>query len=450
MVSFQQIPYQFDIVSIGIGAIGTLVGSLCLLVYFTGKLRKKLVVSEMMGKQRKDETVQLNQEIERLRRQRDDFRNECEILGRQTAVLQTRFADMEEQVNERETLLETVQKELTFRFELLAGEILSEKSSLVKQQHETALQNLLQPFHNQLRDFRQKVDDVYDKETRDRTAISSEIKHLRSLNERLSRDATNLTEALQGKNKLQGQWGEMILDTLLEQSGLKKGKEFTAQKSFLTESGKRQQPDVIIHLPEKRDIIIDAKVSLKAFVKAHGEEDSSRRRKYIGMHLDSVKQHVNGLAKKQYYQLEGLNSLDFVLLFIPVEAAFHMVVENEPEFLHRTMQKNVILCSPATLLPILRTIHHLWRQDEQNRNGLIIAKHAGNLYDKFVGFIETFEEIGTRLNQSHKAWQLARNRLTNGKGNLVQRVDQLKELGVQSEKKLADVLKHSSKSKEIK
>nr|WP_232370915.1 DNA recombination protein RmuC [Desulfogranum marinum] len=353
---------------------------------------------------------------------------------------------MANQLEERELLLAATQRQVEQRFELLASEILTEKSSLINHQHESTLKLLLSPFHKQLQEFQHKVDDVYDRETRDRVAITTEIQHLRQLNERLSNDAVNLTEALQGKNKLQGQWGEMVLEKILEESGLRKGVEYTTQVSLHTESGSKRQPDVIVHLPGKRDVIIDAKVSLKAFTQAHSENDEKRRRKYELRHLDSVKRHVTSLSSKQYHQLKGVSSMDFVLLFIPIETAFQKTLENDPEILSRSMRKQVVLCSPSTLLAILRTIQHLWRLDEQNRNGLIIAKQAGNLYDKFVGFIETFEEIGTRLHQSQQAWHLAKKRLSSGNGNLIKRAEYLKELGVQTDRELTEALKQTTRS----
>ncbi len=448
MSSIQPFLHQLDTFSTACGLAAGVFLSLLLSYLATVRLRKNLFICEVNRAKLNQEVDNHQEMISRLRLERDRFRNEYETMHRQTVVLQTRLAGLEEQEDERKILLETIQKELTLKFELLAGDILTEKGSLVKQQHESALQQLLQPFHTQLKNFRQKVDDVYDKETRDRSAITTEIKHLRNLNEKLSTDAVNLTEALQGKNKLQGQWGEMVLERLLEQSGLRKEKEFSTQKSFTTKSGTRKQPDVIIHLPEARDIIIDSKVSLKAFAKAYNEKDSAKSERHLKEHIESIKQHITGLAAKKYHQLEEINTVDFVFLFIPVEGAFQAAVDIAPDIITKSMHKNIILCSPSTLLAVLRTIHHLWRQDEQNKNGLIIAKHAGNLYDKFVGFIETFEEIGTRLEQSQRAWFLAKKRLIDGKGNLVQRVNHLKELGIQTDRDIKDVLKTTTPSEE--
>ncbi len=417
-----------------------------LVLLLVGRIRRQLLVTQIRFDRLSQDTEQQQLLIDRLRQERDILRQEHETLGRDNAGLRARCSGMANQLEERELLLAATQRQVEQRFELLASEILTEKSSLINHQHESTLKLLLSPFHKQLQEFQHKVDDVYDRETRDRVAITTEIQHLRQLNERLSNDAVNLTEALQGKNKLQGQWGEMVLEKILEESGLRKGVEYTTQVSLHTESGSKRQPDVIVHLPGKRDVIIDAKVSLKAFTQAHSENDEKRRRKYELRHLDSVKRHVTSLSSKQYHQLKGVSSMDFVLLFIPIETAFQKTLENDPEILSRSMRKQVVLCSPSTLLAILRTIQHLWRLDEQNRNGLIIAKQAGNLYDKFVGFIETFEEIGTRLHQSQQAWHLAKKRLSSGNGNLIKRAEYLKELGVQTDRELTEALKQTTRS----
>ncbi|MBM9511762.1 DNA recombination protein RmuC [Desulfogranum marinum] len=446
MTHIQYFFQQLDPVAMSIGLGCGLLLTPFLVLLFVGRIRRQFLVTQIRFDRLSQDTEQQQLLIDRLRQERDILRQEHETLGRDNAGLRARCSGMANQLEERELLLAATQRQVEQRFELLASEILTEKSSLINHQHESTLKLLLSPFHKQLQEFQHKVDDVYDRETRDRVAITTEIQHLRQLNERLSNDAVNLTEALQGKNKLQGQWGEMVLEKILEESGLRKGVEYTTQVSLHTESGSKRQPDVIVHLPGKRDVIIDAKVSLKAFTQAHSENDEKRRRKYELRHLDSVKRHVTSLSSKQYHQLKGVSSMDFVLLFIPIETAFQKTLENDPEILSRSMRKQVVLCSPSTLLAILRTIQHLWRLDEQNRNGLIIAKQAGNLYDKFVGFIETFEEIGTRLHQSQQAWHLAKKRLSSGNGNLIKRAEYLKELGVQTDRELTEALKQTTRS----
>ncbi|PID71939.1 MAG: DNA recombination protein RmuC [Desulfobulbus propionicus] len=427
---------QLDLVTLCIGVAAGLLCTPLIALLFTARLRKKLLVSELKTEQLFKASTEQEAAIQQLRNERDTFRHHYETLGREHAALGARYSGLKNQLDERDSVLQATWRQIEQRFELLAGEILTEKSGLINQQHESALKLLLSPFHDQLQEFQRRVDDVYDREARDRVAITKEIQQLRQLNEQLSRDAVNLTEALQGKNKLQGQWGEMLLEKILEDSGLRKDMEYSVQHTLQTSSGKRRQPDAIVHLPGQRDIIIDAKVSLTAFTRAYTAANPQQQQHYNAQHLESVKRHIAGLSAKQYQQLEGITTLDFVLLFIPVEAAFQLALELDQNLLSAASRKQIILCSPSNLMAILRAIHHLWRLDEQNRNSLIIAKQAGNLYDKFVGFIESFEDIGARLNQSQQAWQLARKRLSTGKGNLITRTQQLKKLGVQTEKEL--------------
>lgn len=414
-----------------------------LFALYTGRLRRRLLRTELGLEQCIRENSRQEELTQRLRRERDELRQAYEGLGRDNGALRARCSGLEDLLEERDLLLEATQRQIEQRFEFLASDILTEKSSLINQQHESTLKLLLSPFQKQLQEFHRRIDDVYDREARDRVAMIKEIEQLRQLNLRLSNDAVNLTEALQGKNKLQGQWGEMILEKILEESGLRKGREYSPQASLQTTSGSRRQPDVIVHLPQQRDVIIDAKVSLKAYTFAHTEQDQQQRKRLIDRHLSSINKHISSLSGKHYHQLEGANSLEFVLLFIPIEGAFQMALEHDATLLTRATRKQIVLCSPSTLLAILRTIHHLWRIDDQHRNGLIIAKQAGNLYDKFVGFVQTFEQIGVRLDQSQQAWSLAKKRLSSGQGNLILRAERLKELGIQTERELADALKES-------
>ncbi|MCL2789747.1 MAG: DNA recombination protein RmuC [Desulfobulbus sp.] len=383
-------------------------------------------------------------EAARLRTERDQFARERRTFEIENASLQTSCAALEQQIQERNALLAETRRQIEQDFNVLAGKVITEKGEQLTSQHASALTLLLRPFHEQLAEFKKKVEEVYDLEARDRVSMIKEVEQLKQLNTQLSADATNLAEALRGSNKLQGQWGEMVLARLLEASGLRSGTEFALQVSLKTEDGTTLQPDALVYLPENRTVIIDAKVSLKAFAEAHGAQDEMYRQQQIKLHLESIKRQIGLLAHKQYHRLTGSGSLDFVLLFIPIEAAFLLAVNEDQELLVSAMQQHVILTCPSTLLAILRTVHHLWRMEKQNRNSLAIAKQAGNLYDKFVGFTEAFEEIGLRLNQTQTAWHTARNRLSAGQGNLIARTEALKELGVQTSKQLPDSLKVSS------
>ena len=383
-------------------------------------------------------------EIDRLRTECHRLSQECRRLDVENGSLHASCTNLQEQIRERQILLNEARRQIEQDMQMLTERIVTEKGEMLNRQHATALTTLLRPFHDHLLEFKRTVEEARDRDGRDRVSMLKEIEHLKQLNNQISTEAAKLAEALRGSNKLQGQWGEMILTRVLEASGLRNGKEFAVQVSLRSEDGTVMQPDAVVYLPDNRTVVIDAKVSLKAFAQAHAASDEMYRQQQIKLHLDSIRRQINLLAGKQYQQLTGVGSLDFVLLFIPTESAFQLAVEQEPEILVSAMQRKVILASPSTLLAILRTVHHLWRMDEQNRNGLTIAKQAGNLYDKFVGFVDAFEEIGQRLNQTQQAWHTARSRLSSGQGNLIARTEALKELGVQTSKHLPSSLKDPS------
>ncbi len=444
MISLPFAPLQLQAFFLGIAA-GTIIAIIVFLLALNRSQRRQLILSIRMERLQ-EESRRFDTEIQRLRLERNELARECRKFDADNASLQTACKVMQQQVDERDFLLGETRKQIEQDFQLLAGKIITEKGELLNKQHESALTILLRPFRDQVQEFKRKVEDVYDRDARDRISMIKEIEHLKQLNQQISTDAKNLTDALRGNNKLQGLWGEMVLTKLLEASGLRNGKEFAVQMSMKTVEGTTYQPDALVYLPENRTVIIDAKVSLKAFMAAHHAPDSSLKQQHIKLHLDSIRKHTSILAGKQYQQLTGSGSLDFVLLFIPIEGAFQLAVEQDPEILTNAMHRKVILASPSTLLAILKTIHHLWRMDEQNRNSLIIAKQAGSLYDKFVGFVEAFEEIGARLNQTQQAWHTAKNRLASGQGNLIAKTEALRNLGVLSSKELPETLKHNSSS----
>jgi DNA recombination protein RmuC len=431
---------QFNSLLVG-GAAGAMVAAFIFLFALSQSQRRQLTLTLRLERLQ-EQSRSYDTEIQRLRSERNELARECRKIDVDKASLLTACTGMQQQIQERNALLTETRKQIEQDFQYLAGKIIAEKGEMLNRQHESSLTLLLRPFHDQLLEFKKKVEEVYDLDSRDRVSMIKEIEHLKQLNLQVSADAGNLADALRGSNKLQGQWGEMILSRLLEASGLRNGTEFALQVSLKTPEGTTFQPDALVYLPENRTVVIDAKVSLKAFTDAHNTSDEAHRQQQVKLHLDSIKRQINLLAGKQYQQLTGCGSLDFVLLFIPIEGAFQLAVEQEPDILIGAMQRKVILASPSTLLAILRTVHHLWRMDEQNRNSLVIAKQAGSLYDKFVGFTEAFEEIGLRLNQTQQAWHTARNRLSSGQGNLIARTEALKDLGVQSGKQLPTSLRN--------
>ena len=331
-------------------------------------------------------------------------------------------------------------RQLSAEFQHLAQNILEEKSRTFTSQNKEHLGHILNPLREQISDFRKKIEDVYDKESKDRIALSHQVTALKDLNERISRDAINLTNALKGQVKTQGNWGEMILERVLELSGLVKGREYETQVSHENEEGKKAQPDVIVHLPDKKDVVIDAIMSLVAYQRYCEYETKEEKEAALTQHIVSIRAHVNGLGAKRYSELNGIRSLDFVLMFIPIEAAFIMAIEHDSGLFKEAFEKNIVIVSPSTLLATLKTIEHTWRSEYQNRNARTIAKKAGDLYDKFVNFTASLEAIGDKLDKAKSAYDTAHNRLVSGQGSIVSRVQALKEMGADSRKTLSDAL----------
>jgi DNA recombination protein RmuC len=337
-------------------------------------------------------------------------------------------------------LLLDAKQALTDQFKALANEILEEKSKRFTEQNQSNLGALLDPLKLKIAEFQTKIEDNYIKEGRDRTALGEQVRQLMELNQHLSEDAKNLTRALRGSSKAQGTWGEWILEKVLEASGLRKGEEYVVQSSHTREDGTRALPDVILHLPEGRSLVIDSKVSLVAYEEFAVTENEAERAAAGKRHMESVRGHIKGLSGKNYQALYSLNSLDFVLLFVPIEPAFMLAVASDRDLFMDAWNRNVLLVSPSTLLFVVRTVAHLWRQEAQSRNAQEIAKRGAELYDKFVGFVEDMNSLGNRLKQAQGAFDDASSKLSNGRGNLVGQAQKLRQLGVKPSKSLPPAL----------
>lgn len=352
------------------------------------------------------------------------------------ARLETQLQEERRQSAEKLAVLTEARGQLASEFQNLANKILDEKSRKFTDQNRSNIEQLLNPLREQLGDFRRKVEDVYEKESKDRMSLFHEINSLKSLNQQISSDAINLTNALKGQSKTQGAWGEVILERVLEESGLHKGREYETQGSFTADDGRRLRPDVIVHLPEGKDVVIDSKVSLTAYERYCSSSDELERQQALREHVASLRNHIKGLGEKRYEDLPGIRSLDFVLLFVPVEAAFITAVESDQSLFRDAFDRNIIVVSPTTLLATLRTVHNIWRYEYQNRNAIEIAEKAGGLYDQFVRFAESLADVGDKLDKAQAALQTARGRLTEGRGNLVVRAQQLQKLGAKAKKQL--------------
>lgn len=383
------------------------------------------------------ETAQAKQILEkRLEQTNLQLADRCEVI----TELETRLEAERSAHSEKLKTLEQAREQLKQEFQGLANRIFDEKSQRFTESNKESMGHLLTPLREQLGDFKRKVEDVYDKEAKDRRALYEQINNLKQLNQQMSEDAINLTNALKGDSKVQGNWGEVVLEKALEESGLRKGHEFELQFSAIRE-GKRFQPDAVIHLPDGKDIIVDAKVSLTAYEQYCTVEEDELKNRFLKEHLLSVKGHIRGLSEKSYESLELIRSLDFVLLFIPIEGAFLLALEKEPGLFKEAFDRNIMLVSPATLMVTLRTIHNIWRYEHQNQNAKQIAKRGGELHDKFVGFVESVDEIGRNIERTQIAFDKAHKRLISGRGNLVSQVAMLQKLGANTRKDLpADLL----------
>jgi len=372
--------------------------------------------------------------------------NQRQIDARQHA--NEKVAIQQQQAEEKIALLQNAREEMTKEFNFLANKILEEKARNWREDSKQNMDAVLNPLKEQLTDFRKKVEDVYDKESKERNSLLHEIGTLKTLNQQMSQDAINLTNALKGDSKTQGNWGEVVLERVLESSGLTKGREYLTQVNLRSESGDRYLPDVVVKLPDGKDIIVDAKVSLTDYERFCSAETEEERATFLQSHINSIKTHIKNLGVKKYDNLDGVNSLDFVFIFIPVEPAYMVAAEKEPQLFTDAIEQKIVLVSPTTLLATLRVVDNIWRVERQHKNAEEIARQAGNLHDKFVGFIESLEDVGYRLGKASEAYENAHKQLSSGKGSLVSRTSKLKTLGAktrkQIDKKLLDEVEDSA------
>ncbi|GAA4648009.1 DNA recombination protein RmuC [Kistimonas scapharcae] len=341
-----------------------------------------------------------------------------------------------EAADDKIRLLEQAEIRLNQQFENLANRIFEAKASRFTEQNKMALDGLLGPFKQQISDFRQQVNDAYITEAKERRSLRDEVLGLRELNQQMSQEALNLTRALKGDKKAQGNWGELVLDRVLEESGLREGHEYERQVSLKNTDGERLQPDVVVHLPDGKDVVIDSKVSLVDYSRYHEADDDVERSRALAAHVQCLRNHIRGLSAKSYQDLDGVRTLDYVLMFIPVEPAFYAAVEHQPSLFQEALEHNIMLVSPTNLLVALRTIENIWRYEHQNRNAEKIAEKASALYDKLRGFTDDMQKLGSQLDTVKKTYDGAMNKFSSGRGNLVRQAQQFVELGVKVKKQL--------------
>ena len=385
---------------------------------------------------RQQEIENLNLRIAECQTRLQDKEGALESALMAKAELKATLSQEQKQNQEKLVLLDEAKQQLGNEFKNIANDIFETKQRTFKEQSQAQLDGVLKPLGEKIKDFEKRVQDTYTQESRERFSLIKEVKNLQDLNSRISKDAINLTSALKGESKTQGSWGEIILERVLEKSGLVKGREYEIQASLKNEEGKRLQPDVIVHLPENKDVIIDSKVSLTAYERHHSSDDDEERQDLLKSHLQSIRTHIRQLGDKGYQNVEGIRTLDFILLFVPIEAAFSLAVQEDNELFSDAFDRNIVLVAPSTLLATLRTIQNIWRYEQQNKNAEEIADKAGALYDKFVNFVSDLEDIGSRLSSVQTAYDKAHNKLTSGKGNLVGRAENMRELGAKVSKSL--------------
>lgn len=385
--------------------------------------------------------------FEAVKQERQQYFDELGQMREHKSRLETQLGEQQarhEQINqanaEKLQILEQAEVRLKQQFEHLANQLFEEKTAKVDMQNRQSLEGLLSPLKEQLEGFKKQVNDSFSQEAKERHTLVHELKNLQRLNEHMTREAVNLTQALKGDNKQQGNWGEVVLARVLAESGLREGHEYQTQVSLQNEAGKRYQPDVIVHLPQNKQVVVDSKMALVAYERYFNAENDIQREQALSDHLAALRAHIKGLSLKDYHQLKGIQSLDYVLMFIPVEPAFQVAIQADPSLVKDAMEQNIILVSPTTLLVALRTIDNLWRNERQNENAQLIAERAAKLYDKLRLFIDDMEGLGGALDKANQTYQGAMNKLATGRGNVIRQAESFKQLGVEVKRPISQDL----------
>ena len=374
-----------------------------------------------------------NTEIKELQNDKNQLIGLKSQLSAQNENLQKLLDSQKEEITKMQEVAKT-------EFQNLANKILEEKTLKFTEQNQQNLKNILNPLQEKITDFEKKVENTHKESIDYHAALRQQIIGLKDLNVQMSKETVNLTKALKGDSKIQGNWGELVLERVLEKSGLEKGREYEIQKSFVTEEGNRVQPDVVINLPDGKKMIVDSKVSLTAYEKYINEDEEEQKSAFLKEHVNSLKRHIEQLGNKNYQHLYEMESPDFVLLFIPIEPAFAIALNEDTQLYNKAFEKNIVIVTPSTLLATLRTIDSMWTNQKQQDNAIEIARQAGALYDKFEGFVTDLVKIGKKMDEAKSEYEGAMNKLVDGKGNLITSVQKLKIMGAKAKKSLPDVI----------
>ncbi|MCB0398130.1 MAG: DNA recombination protein RmuC [Winogradskyella sp.] len=386
----------------------------------------------------------LKQNISKIESEREDIRREKEFLNAELSRKNTEYENLQEQNLKRDEELAKQQEQLRKDFELMASKILDEKSEKFTIQNKENIKNILNPLEEKIKTFEKKVEDSQKESISMHSALKEQLLGLKDLNQQMAKEATNLTKALKGDSKTQGNWGELVLERVLEKSGLEKDREYFVQQNFQREDGSRVMPDVVLHLPDNKKMIIDSKVSLTDYERLVNSEDDERAL-YLKAHVNSIKKHVDQLSAKNYQDLYDIESPDFVLMFIPIEPAFAVAINEDNTLYNKAFEQNIVIVTPSTLLATLRTIDTMWNNEKQQQNAIEIAKQAGALYDKFEGLVADLTGVGKKLDAAKSDYSAAMNKLVDGKGNLISRVENIKKMGAKAKKALPEsIIKRAS------
>ena len=387
---------------------------------------------------------ELKQNISKIESEREDIRREKEFLNAELSRKNTEYENLQEQNLKRDEELAKQQEQLRKDFELMASKILDDKSQKFTLQNKENIKSILNPLEEKIKTFEKKVEDTQKESISMHSALKEQLLGLKDLNQQMAKEATNLTKALKGDSKTQGNWGELVLERVLEKSGLEKDREYFVQQSFQLEDGSRVMPDVVLHLPDSKKMIIDSKVSLTDYERMVNA-DNDEREVFLKAHVNSIKKHVDQLSAKNYQDLYDIESPDFVLMFIPIEPAFAVAINEDNTLYNKAFEQNIVIVTPSTLLATLRTIDTMWNNEKQQQNAIEIARQAGALYDKFEGLVSDLTGVGKKIDAAKSDYSAAMNKLVEGKGNLISRVEKIKKMGAKAKKSLPEnIIKRAS------
>ena len=404
-----------------------------ILGFFIGRLQSKVKFESINGK-----NSLLEQNLENLQSELKKAQTEKEQLISSNIRNESDLNNLQIKYNENQKEVEKLQEKFTKEFENLANKILEEKSTNFAEQNKESMKSILNPLKEKIDGFEKKVETTHKESIDYHAALRQQILGLKEINAQMSKETINLTKALKGDSKIQGNWGELVLERVLDKSGLEKDREYFVQQSFTNEIGKRVLPDVVIHLPDNKKMIVDSKVSLTAYERYVNSEDENEKGQFIKEHVNSLKRHVEELSEKKYEDLYEIDSPDFVLLFVPIEPAFAIALNIDETLYNKAFEKNIVIVTPTTLLATLRTIDTMWNNEKQQKNAIEIARQAGALYDKFEGFVSDLMRVGKKMDDAKKDYSAAMNKLVDGKGNLITSIEKIKKMGAKAKKSLPE------------